>query len=118
MTNFLIMDVVFNSSNKIKEAICYAATNNHYEISFIKCDQTRYIIKYCINTCKLRLHASCFQLVDISIFVICIFIFKYTCISIEYFGNQHTSTNCIASNMKKKLDDTLQYRIVDIQKDN
>lgn len=107
----------FSSSNKLKEAISNKIISKYYETAIIKTDQTRDIMKCCNDNYKWKQHALWSQLTCIKNFIIQKFISKYTCISVELLDNYHVSISWIVNNMKNKLEDTLQYKVVDIKKD-
>lgn len=69
------------------------------------------------NTCKLRLHASWFQLAGTSKFVIQTFIFEYIYIGTNHLGNWHANENWVVANVKNKLKDTPQYRAIQCNQD-
>lgn len=89
--NFLILDFIFDSSNKLKEVIYHDVISKNFDTSIMKFDQTRYNMKCCNNTCKWRLHASQLQLTCTGKFVIQAFVSKYTCIGVEYLATNKLS---------------------------
>lgn len=87
MTSILIIGATFKSSNELKQAIAQVAIGKHYKIDITKSNQTRYIVKYCNNDFKWRLHASQSELASSNEFVIKTLVSKHTCIGVEHLGN-------------------------------